>query len=137
MQVLNNQEKVGLKKAIDDEYKSWSNYHQVIQDFGNVRPFINIRGAEARHIEALSGLFQYYNQPVPKNQWTEKATHYANLNQACIASINGEIENVSLYDDLIKSTKNEIILRVYKALQLASQDRHLPTFKRYADRYKQ
>jgi hypothetical protein len=137
MKILNNQEKFRLQRAIDDEYKSWETYNQVIQDFGVTRPFINIRGAEARHIEALSSLFQFYNQPIQKNQWKEKAPHFANLKQACIASMNGEIENVSLYDDLIKSTKNENILRVYKALQSASLERHLPAFKRYADRYSQ
>jgi len=45
-----------LQEALDDEYHAWAIYDQVIADFGEVRPFINIRQAEARHIEALLGL---------------------------------------------------------------------------------
>lgn len=40
-----------LNETLDDEYRSWASYDQVIADFGDVRPFSNIRAAEARHIE--------------------------------------------------------------------------------------
>ena len=42
-----------LHEALEDEYRAWATYDQVIADFGDVRPFNNIRNAEARHIEAL------------------------------------------------------------------------------------
>ena len=44
-----------LNEALDDEYHAWATYDQVIADFGEVRPFSNIREAEARHINALCG----------------------------------------------------------------------------------
>jgi hypothetical protein len=53
MPVLNDTEVRALQEALDDEYRAWATYDQVIHDFGNERPFINIREAEARHIEAL------------------------------------------------------------------------------------
>ena len=31
-----------LLEALDDEYMAWAIYDQVISDFGEVRPFINI-----------------------------------------------------------------------------------------------
>ncbi len=42
-----------LLEALDDEYKAAVTYAQVIDDFGPIRPFVNIIEAERRHIEAL------------------------------------------------------------------------------------
>jgi len=52
MTTLNEAEITALHEALDDEYQTWATYDQVIKDFGEVRPFINIRNAQARHIEA-------------------------------------------------------------------------------------
>jgi hypothetical protein len=38
-----------LNEALDDEYRAWATYDQVIADFGAAAPFSNIRDAEARH----------------------------------------------------------------------------------------
>ena len=54
-----------LHEALDDEYRAWTTYAQVVSDFGDVAPFINIREAEARHIGALRALFLRYNLPIP------------------------------------------------------------------------
>lgn len=50
-------ERQALGDALDDEYKSYATYRQVIADHGPIRPFINIVEAEARHIGALRALF--------------------------------------------------------------------------------
>ena len=55
---LDARERQALADARDDEYKSHGTYAQVIRDFGEVRPFINIVEAEARHIEALFSLHE-------------------------------------------------------------------------------
>ncbi len=57
-EVLNTFEIQALSETLDDEHKSRETYAQVIRDFGEVRPFINIVDAEARHANALLGLFQ-------------------------------------------------------------------------------
>ena len=44
-----------LNEALDDEYRAFATYDQVLADFGEVPPFSNIREAEGRHIEALCG----------------------------------------------------------------------------------
>jgi len=67
MDTLTDQEVRALKEALDDEYRAWATYDQVIADFGEVRPFINIRDAERRHIEALATLFSRYRLPVSEN----------------------------------------------------------------------
>jgi hypothetical protein len=131
---LTAQERQALADALDDEYKSHETYAQVIRDFGEIRPFINIVEAEARHITALLALFQHYGVSAPTNKWSGKRPHYANAHAACVAGVQGEIENIALYDRLFASTQRTDILNVFQSLHSASRDRHLPAFQRCAQR---
>ena len=131
---LDDIERQALEDALDDEYKSHATYDQVIRDFGPVRPFINIVEAEARHIAALLSLFDKYGIAAPANRWVGKAPRFSSVHDACLASVQGEMENVTLYDRLLKSTKRADITSVYEALRSASQDRHLPAFQRCTQR---
>jgi hypothetical protein len=72
MSELSSSEISALRDALDDEYQAWVTYDQVIADFGDVMPFVNIRDAEARHIEALSALFRAYGLPIPENTWPDR-----------------------------------------------------------------
>lgn len=134
MDKLDELETSALLDALDDEYKSWTTYDQVIRDFGEVRPFINIREAEGRHIEALLELFRRYGVTPPANPWPGQVARFADLHAACQAGVAGEIENVTLYDRVLRSTARPDILAVYEALRQASQERHLAAFRRCVQR---
>lgn len=123
-----------LYEALDDEYRSWATYDQVISDFGKVRPFINIRDAEARHIQALCSLLIAYEITVPENTWPGRVPRYKTLAEACEAGVAAEIENSQMYTRLLGSTDKTDILAVYRNLQQASQQRHLPAFQRCVER---
>ncbi len=131
---LNDIEVQALKDTLDDEYKAHETYAQVIRDFGEVRPFINIVEAEARHASALLNLFEKYAIVAPSNRWVGRAPRFLSVHEACVAAVQGEIENVALYDRVLKSTQRTDILSVYRVLRSASQDRHLPAFQRCAQR---
>jgi hypothetical protein len=123
-----------LHEALDDEYHAWAIYDQVTADFGEARPFINIRQAEARHIEALLGLFARYELPVPANPWPGKVERYASLQAACEAGVVAEIANGEMYERLLGQTQRNDIVTVLRHLQEASQQRHLAAFQRCAQR---
>ena len=131
---LNDAERQALAAALDDEYKSHETYRRVIADFGPVRPFINIVEAEARHIAALLALFKKYAMAPPANRWAGQAPRFADVHAACVAGVQGEIDNVALYDGLLQATQRTDVLQVFHALRSASQDRHLPAFQRCAQR---
>jgi hypothetical protein len=134
MQQLNKSELDALHEALDDEYRAWATYDQVISDFGEVRPFINIRDAEARHIQALRSLFNAYGIIVPRNTWPGQVTRYSSLHEACAAGVAAEIDNDKMYKRLFQSTDRSDILTVFHNLQEASQQRHLPAFQRCVER---
>jgi hypothetical protein len=129
---LNAKEISALNTALDDEYRAWATYDQVIRDFGAARPFISIRDAEARHIKALHTLFARYGLAVPENAWLAKIARYGSLQEACEAGVAAEIANGAMYDRLLGATERPDLLRVFINLQEASQLQHLPAFQRCA-----
>lgn len=130
MQRLSQEEIGAIHEALEDEYKSWATYDLVIKDFGEVRPFINIRDAEARHIDALLEIFSDYGVTPPANTWIGKAPRYESIHSACAAAVEAEIENGELYERIMRSTQRTDILNVFRNLCDASQQRHLPAFQR-------
>jgi len=134
MTVLNEIEAAALHDALGDEYHAWAIYDQVIHDFGLVRPFSNIRDAEARHIDALLTLFHEYDLTPPLNPWPGKVDRYTSIRDACAAAMEAEIANAALYERLLESTGRSDILTVFRNLRDASQERHLPAFRRCVER---
>jgi hypothetical protein len=134
MAQLSTQEIDAVREAPDDEYKAWTTYDQVIQDFGPIRPFINIRDAESRHIGALCQLYRDYGLTPPDNTWVGKVPRYDSARSACAAAVQGEIDNADLYQRIMSSTERPDILEVFGHLQDASQHRHLPAFRRCLER---
>ena len=127
---LKKEEVDGLFLALNDEYMAWATYDQINKDFNNPRPFINIQQAEAKHSERLKQLFTTYNLPIPENPWIGKTPKFNSVAEACKAGVDAEIINKQLYDRLFKSTAREDILIVYRNLQRASEENHLPAFQR-------
>lgn len=131
---LNAAEIQALSETLDDEYKARETYAQVIRDFGEIRPFINIVDAEARHASALLALFEKYGVAPPVNRWATQVPRFSSVGDACVAGIEGEIANMAIYDRALRSTARQDIINVFQALRSASQDRHLPAFRRCAER---
>ena len=106
----------------------------MIEKFGPVRPFSNIIEAEQRHAAALERQLARLGIDVPPNAWTGKVTAPASLAQACESAVQGEVENIALYDRLIPMIEDPAARQVMENLQAASRERHLPAFKRCLER---
>ena len=129
---LSASEVEALQMALDDEYKAWSVYEQVIADFGAVRPFTSIQKAEENHIAALVTIFDRYGLEVPANDWVDNVPSFDTLAKACEAGVQAEIDNADLYTQLFDMVDNPDITRVFTSLQRASETMHLPAFERCA-----
>jgi hypothetical protein len=126
---LSESEVEALQRALDDEYKAWATYEQVIADFGAVRPFTQIQKAEENHIDALVTLFERYGLEVPANEYPGSIPSFDTLAEACAAGAQAEIDNAALYGELFDMTDNTDVIRVFTSLQQASQTKHLPAFE--------
>ena len=132
MDELSGSEVEALLMALDDEYKAWSVYEQVIVDLGAMRPFTSIQRAEESHISALLTLFDRYRLDAPANEWLAQVPSFDTLADACEAGVQAEVDNAALYDQLFDMVDNPDIVRVFTALQKASETRHLTAFERCA-----
>ncbi len=131
---LTKSEKEALVIAIEDEYKARDFYLDVMAKFGEVRPFVNIEKAEEAHIRALETLFKKYGVPIPKDESKAAAAklmeNVKTLEDACKIGVEAEIENKDMYERLFKMVKNEDVVTVFRRLQWASEEHHLPAFQR-------
>ena len=118
-----------LTDAINDEYRARATYAAVLEKFGQVTPFINIRNAENSHVESLKKVFDSNKIAVPEDTFAGKVTAPATVKDACAAGVAAEKANIALYDKLMKETTNAEALNVMTSLRSASNDNHLPAFE--------
>lgn len=120
-----------LCAALDDEYKARATYAAVIDRFGPVRPFVNILRSEQRHIDALVRLFRQRGWEPPADGHGGRIPAPASLEEACRLGVQAELDNVALYERLDSLADGDAqVLGVFAALKSASQQRHLPAFRR-------
>lgn len=131
---LSPSEQADLLAALDDEYRALATYSRVVADFGDVAPFSEVAESERRHADALVRLLLRHGAPVPSNTWPDRAPRHASLREAYEAAVSAELENGALYERLLAGTTRPDLLGVYRQLQEASQQRHLPAFRSCAQR---
>ena len=118
-----------LRIAIYDEFKAYETYTKVMEKFGFVQPFVNIREAESRHYSAIIPLLEKYGVEVPINNWAQKIEVPNTFIECCEVGVASEIRNIAMYDNLISHTVEDDIKDVLFRLQAASFNNHLPTFR--------
>jgi hypothetical protein len=111
------------------EYAASAMYQAVIDKFGKVEPYVTIRAAEERHISALIRQLDRYGVKVPTNPYLGAVVAPANLQTAANAWAIGEIENITMYDNLLAKSSDSNLDRVLTNLRASSQDSHLPLFE--------
>lgn len=123
-----------LGEALDDEYKARATYRAVIDAFGPVRPFINIVESEGRHIDALYALYDRFGWTPPDDPWAGQIEAPESVEAACRIAVEAEIENDTMYDRLVAMVDDPGVITVFRRLQAASRENHLPAFQRGAKR---
>lgn len=118
-----------LRIAVYDEFKAYETYTKIIEKFGYVNPFVNIKEAEARHYSMLIILLEKYGVEIPINDWADKITIPNTLIECCELGVAGEIKNIQMYDNLIANTNELDVKDVLYRLQAASFNNHLPAFR--------
>lgn len=127
------QTRPALLEALADERRAFARYEAVLAKFGDVMPFSNIVNAEKRHESFLLPLLEKYKLPVPKNEFTkESVTAPETVIDACKEGIEGEKQNIAMYDRLLGVVMESDIRDTFTYLRNASKNNHLPAFERCA-----
>lgn len=134
---LSESEIEAITEALMDEYRARDFYTLVIEKFGDIQPFVNIRRAEEMHIDALKKLFEKYDLQIPEDTMMDEAKKLMEgvneIEDACKIGVQAEIENGDMYDRLFEMVDNQDIEAVFTSLRDASIENHLPAFERCSD----
>jgi rubrerythrin len=118
-----------LTYALQDEYLAQARYNNILGNFGYIRTFTQIKEAELRHISALLPLFERYQIPLPVDQSQLFVTTPENIKAAYAAGVQGEIDNISMYDKFLTLNIPNDVRTVFTQLRNASMN-HLAAFER-------
>jgi hypothetical protein len=100
----------------------------VIDALGRVEPYVSIKEAEGRHVEALTRQLERLGVDVPGNPYLGTVKAPVDLVAAAKEGVAGEVANVAMYDTLLTKTTDAVLTRVLENLRRASDDVHLPLF---------
>ena len=118
-----------LRIAVYDEFKAYETYTKIIEKFGLVQPFVNIKEAEAIHYAALIKLMEKYGVEVPINDWASKIEIPNTLIECCEMGVAAEIDNITMYNNLLGfAIENDITDTLYR-LQAASFNNYLKAYR--------
>ena len=120
-----------LRLALEDERKSEAMYMAVMDVHGERRPFSMIVNSERKHQSALLKHFDRLGVAAPDNhEWTFDIPD--TFQGACQMAVDAEVNNASLYDTIEGQVSDESILGTFAMLRNATENCHLPAFKRAA-----
>jgi hypothetical protein len=120
-----------LARAIQDEYRAEAIYQGVMNDFGQVQPFVNVLSAEERHSAATGRLYVARGLPVATSASSASTVpHFPTVAGACAAGAVAERENIAMYDDLRRTALPADVRNAFTNNRSASLVSHLPAFER-------
>ncbi|TRM11479.1 DUF2202 domain-containing protein [Lentibacillus cibarius] len=122
-----------LTYALQDEYLAQARYNNILNKFGYIRTFAQIKEAEMRHINALLPLFDRYQIPLPEDTSYSLIVSPENIKAAYAVGVQGEIDNISMYDKFLSLNIPNDIRFVFSQLRNASVN-HLAAFERGLER---
>ena len=123
-----------LLYAIEDEYLARAEYYEVIDRFGQVRPFSNIVKSEETHVGMLIPLFEKYGFAVPEDTYASHVVVPENLEKALEIGVQAEIDNISMYESFLERELPADIRVAFERLKAASEN-HLRAFRNGLSRY--
>ncbi|MEC3885312.1 ferritin family protein [Halobacillus sp. HZG1] len=123
-----------LTYAIQDEYLAQARYDAIRREFGDIQTFVRIQEAEKRHITALNTLFTRYQFPIPSDNASQYVITPDSVKAAYAAGVEGEIENISMYEKFLLYELPEDVRTVFTQLRNASLN-HLAAFRRGLARF--
>lgn len=119
-----------LTAALLDEYLAQATYEQIINTYGDVKPFTNIVLAEQQHINLLLPLFETYGISVPENQAASQVVLPDSIASALATGVEAEKANIAMYEAfLAQDNLNDDVRTVFESLKTASIH-HLAAFSK-------
>lgn len=120
-----------IGEALQGEYYALFTYARVVADFGEVRPFANVVGAEQRHADSIAALLVMRGLDVPASAWDESnVPTFDTLIEACAGGKDVELATIAMYRELLLLELPADVGKVFERHLAVSLEQHLPAFER-------
>lgn len=123
-----------LTLAILDEYNASATYQAILDSYGYIKTFSNIKLAEETHIELLIPLLEKYGVEIPDRILIESIQLPVSLSEAYTTGVEAEILNIALYESYMNESLPDDIKEVFLKL-IEGSEHHLSAFEKNAARY--
>jgi len=128
-----------LLYAIQDEYFARAEYVAIMEKFGAMRPFSNIKDAETTHISWITQAYSAYKLSVPADDAKQHVVVPATLKTAFEAGVQAELDNIAMYDKflatpLMQDARYVDLKALFTNLKNASYN-HLKAFQTQLSKY--
>lgn len=120
-----------LLEALEDRRRAWAAWHQAAEAFGP--PFEKLEASAARQREAFAALFAAHGLPLPPEPPTSTRPPFASRAEACQWCAAAERATLERCERLLDVTRQVELATLFRQLQTASRERHLPALERCAD----
>ncbi len=120
--------KEALTYSMEDELLARAEYEKIIENYGKVKPFINIIEAEKKHIKYLEPLLEKYGVEYPVIP-DDAVVLPGTLEEAYRIGVEVEIANIAMYEKFLQNKLPDDVRGVFIKLKNASKN-HLIAFER-------
>ncbi len=128
-----------LAYAIQDEYLARAEYVAIMNKFGQMAPYTNIKQAEEQHIAWLKDMFASFKLALPVDGAAPYIHAPATLKEAAQAGVQAEIDNIAMYERFLAQPalldpRYASVADLFTRLRNASQN-HLAAFQKQVAKY--
>lgn len=117
-----------VQAMYEEEYLAQSTYEKVVEQFGKIRPFVNIINAEKNHVKAVERLAD--TKGITLADKMVEVEEFVSLDDAYKAAIAIEKEDIEMLEAILKDdTLDEYTKTVYGNLLKGSKN-HLEAFEK-------
>lgn len=127
---LTVKERVALEQALDATHQAWSCYTQLLQDFGYVQPFVELREAENQRVHQLERLMSRNQVPRPRNKWVGRVRRHRSIGEALRCCLATEEAFVSQMESLAARLPEGEVCRTLLGMSRTSHLRLLPALRK-------
>ena len=122
-----------LTYAIQDEYLARGEYVAIIEKFGEINPYANIKKSEDTHIAYLTEIYKAYGLTLPTDDSKSHIVIPTDLLEAAKTGVQAEIDNIAMYENFLGQSLPLDIFDVFTSLKTASES-HLASFQKQVEK---
>lgn len=127
---LTSEARLALDEALQDAYRTYFTYETILDDVGNVEPFVAVATTELAYTAALVDLYEERGLAPPASMWNAgNVPRFTSREQACLAAEEGEVATELMFQRLLARTLPADLRQEFEAMRQTARNTHRLQFR--------